>query len=98
MLGEPGVFDHLHEAADYIVEKRGQPILRALLTEAHERQKMVETLVTLGDTECGDYWQVSFNGLRIDQQETVIDRLRKRAGSSEPRETRIQNNSLDETR
>lgn len=98
VLGEPGVFVPLHEAADYIVEKRGQPILRELLTEAHEREKMVETLVTLGDTECGDYWQVSFDGLRVAQQETVIDHLRKRTGSSELRDARIQKNATDRTR
>ncbi len=98
VLGEPGVFVPLHEAADSIVEKRGQPILRALLTEAHERQKMVETLVTLGDTECGDYWQVSFDGLGVVQQEAVIERLRKRAGTSELRDARIEKNAIDSTR
>ncbi len=79
----------MHEAADFIVEKRGQPILKALLAESHSRGKMVETLIALGDTDCGQYWDISFEGLTVAEQSRVLDGLRDRQGESRIRSERL---------
>lgn len=89
VLGARGDFRPFYEAADSIVEERGQSVLKHLLTEAHRREKMVETLITLGDTDCADYWEVSFDGLDTLEQERVLDGLQERDGASEIRSKRL---------
>lgn len=89
VLGPEGEFRPLHEAAEVLVARRGRSILKALLTEAHARGRMVETLIALADTDCGQYWDVSFEGLSTGEQQRVREGLRVRPGESVLRTRRL---------
>ena len=89
VLGPAGDFRPLKDAAATLIDHHHKRLAEPILNEAYHRGERVEVLITLGDTDIGDYWKMSYDVLTDEEKKRVRDGLRRREGQSKLRDQRL---------